>query len=247
MDKIVFIIAHKYFRGYPSYLKYYIDNILAFYDNALIIVVDNNSPNKEDIFRTISYNPKIIFLDNDIKCKFELGAYQVAIKYIIDNNLIEKYDYYVCTQDTYILKNKFNFGELKDVKAASIIGWRNDLAKMDVVATVLDELGLFNNLESTNLCWCNSFVVSNEKLTKLYGYLTKIIIERRHESEASERYLGRILSELNDGINYTIDGSDNSYLIDGVRYDCHNVNPYVNIDKHFCKIAQQKNEGTIEK
>src|SRR3972149_7218479 len=103
--KLVFIIAHKYFRGYESYLKLYITNIQNFYNDALILVVDNNSNFKDDIFNNIKSNINIIFLDNDIECKFELGAYQIGLKYLITNNLIDKYDYIVCTQDNFILKN----------------------------------------------------------------------------------------------------------------------------------------------
>lgn len=37
--KPAFIIAHKYFRGYESYLKHYVENILEFYGkNSLIIL-----------------------------------------------------------------------------------------------------------------------------------------------------------------------------------------------------------------
>ena len=86
--KIVFIIAHRYTRGYESYLKYYINNILSFYKNPLIIAVDNNSKHKDDIFDDIKNIDNVILLDNYIKCKFELGAYQVGFRYLLDN----KYD-----------------------------------------------------------------------------------------------------------------------------------------------------------
>jgi len=249
MDKIVFIIAHKYFKGYTSYLKYYISNILNFYENPLILVVDNNSLNKNEIFDTIDKNDNIIFIDNQIESKFELGAYQVGINYLIDNKLINEYDYFVFTQDNYIIKNKFDFNTLKinNTHAAPLIGWQNDLAKMDIVKPVLTNLGLFNRLDETNLCWCNSFVLSKDKVIEFYNYIKDIVITVRHQSEGSERYLGRILFELNNGVNFSIDGAINTFISNGVTYDCHSINGYAKIDKYFCKISQQKNENTNEK
>jgi hypothetical protein len=245
MDKLVFIIAHKYFRGYESYLKYYINNIKLLYPNYLILIVDNNSENKEDVYNTIEKDDNIIYLTNNIECKFELGAYIVGMKYLIDNNLSD-YDYYIFTQDTYILKNKYDFNILKNnnINATSIIGWDNDWEKMDVVQPILTRLGLFNRFNEVNLCWCNSFVISNKVIFKLYEYINDIVITVRHQSEGSERYLGRILYELNDSKNYAIDGAVNNYVINDVIYDCHSINPYDKIDKYFCKIAQQKNERT---
>lgn len=247
-DKICFIIAHKYFRGYESYLKYYIDNIFSFYENPLVLVVDNNSPNKDDIFNIIE-NDKVIFLENNIECKFELGAYQVGIDYLKINNLIDVYDYYIFTQDTYILKNIFDFNELKsnNINAASLIGLHNDWAKMDIVGPVLEKLNLLNDLDDIYLCWCNSFIISNKRLLDLQQYLQQIIIKTRHESEASERYLGKILFELNNHRNYAIDGRNNTFIVNNLSYDCHNVDVFSNTDKYFCKKAQQKNERTIER
>ena len=94
--KIVFIIAHKYFRGYPSYLSHYIDNIINFYgDRSLILVVDNNSNYPQEIFDTIPKISNLVFLTNDIECKFELGAYQVGMRYIFEKKLQDECEYFV--------------------------------------------------------------------------------------------------------------------------------------------------------
>lgn len=249
MDKVIFIIAHKYFRGYNSYLKYYIDNILKFYDDVLILVVDNNSEFKDDIFKTIEPKDNIVFLTNDIDCKFELGAYNVGFKYLMEKKELENFDYVFCTQDNYIIKKKYDIKILKDknVKSAPLIGLTNDYEKADVAAPILQRLDMMNKLENSLLCWCNSFVLSADKVSQFYEYIKDIVIINRHESEASERYLGRLLIELNNDLNFTIDGSDNTFFVEGVGYDCHNINPYNEIDKYFCKMAQQKNERTINR
>jgi hypothetical protein len=247
MDKVIFIIAHKYFRGYISYLKYYIDNILTFYENALILIVDNNSEFKDDVFNTIELKDNILFLDNDINCKFEVGAYNVGFKYLIEKNQLQNFDYIFCTQDNYIIKKKYDINILKnnDIKSGSLIGLFNDCEKSDIVIPILKRLNMIHKLESSLLCWCNSFILSVDKVAQFCEYIKDIIIVERYQSEASERYLGRLLFELNGGVNFTIDGSDNTFFVDGIGHNCHNINPYGEIDKYFCKISQQKNEKTV--
>ena len=198
MDKVVFIIAHKYFRGYTSYLKYYIDNILNFYEKSLILVVDNNSEFKEDILSTIEVKDNIVFLNNEIDCKFELGAYKVGFNYLMETNKLSEFDYVFCTQDNYIIKKKYNFNILKNnnIKAASIINLQNDYQKNDVALPILKKLGMTNKLESSFICWCNSFLLSTDRVSQFYEYIKDIVITVRHESEASERYLGRLLLEI---------------------------------------------------
>jgi hypothetical protein len=244
-----FIIAHKYVRGYPSYTEYYINNIQKHYPEALTIVVDNNSEHRDDIFKRLLLYNNVVLLDNNIDCKFELGAYQVGMKYILDNGLQNYYDYFMCTQDLYILKNKYDFSKLKgnNVGAAPIIGWSNDLEIMHIVQPVLEHFNLFNRLEETDLCWCSSFVVSKEKISYLYKYFRQIVITDREGSKASERYLGRLFLELNNGTKFSIDGSSNMYNVHGCNYDCHSVNVYAKVDKHFCKVSQKKTELTYER
>lgn len=248
-DRICFIIAHKYYRGYESYLKYYIDNIQTLYPHALTIVVDNNSKYVDDIFDPLRGCDNVVLLENDIECKFELGAYQVGIRYIINNNLLEQYTHYVCVQDTFVLKNYYDFDNnmtMQNCYARPINSMYADGACADVFESVLKKIGLYDHLDKINFCWCSSFVVASHKIEQLYNYLKQIIQKVRWESEGAERYLARILWELNEHRDCgDIDGSAADLHVR--HYDTWRVNIYSNSTSHFVKKVQQKNENTIDK
>ena len=244
--KICFIIAHKYIRGYESYLSYYISNINKFYEGALIIIVDNNSKYKDDIFSKIT-DTNVIFLNNDIECKFELGAYQVGLNYILTNNL-NIYNYYIFIQDNFVLKNKYDFNNLikNDVTACPINSYFYDVSgprMADICKDILTKLNLYDHLNDITFCWCVSFIVHTSKIEQLYLYIKDIIITTRVESEASERYLARILYELNDHKNFDIDGDIRQL---NQFYDCWKVNFYNEYKTYFVKKVQQKNEKTLD-
>ena len=255
-NKPVFIIAHKYYRGYESYVEYYINNIQKLYDDSLIIVVDNNSIYKDDIFDKIKTYDNVILLDNNIECKFEIGAYQIGLKYLIDNNLVDKYHFIVLSQDTFIIKNKVDFNKLydEDITACPINSYISDGYLQHISNMVLGKIGLLDNLDKITFCWCNSFIISTIKCKQLYDYLKEIVITHRDGSCASERYLARILWELNGYKNNDIDG-DIRYLgniWDGKpnpspKYDCHTVDIYSEIPSYFAKRIQGKTEKTIDK
>jgi len=245
-DRIVFIIAHKYIRGHATYLKYYTDNIKTYYPKALTVVVDNNSNHVDEIFQTLEQNDRLILLSNNIDCKFEIGAYRVGMRYLIDNNILDDYKYVVCTQDTFVLKNKYDFNILnnQNTTACTINSFHQDGLFQQASHAILAHLGLNNNLDKITFCWCNSFVVSTIKVHQLLGYLEQLTIQRSVEREVSERYLARILWELNEYINTDIDGNISNL---NQHYDCHTVD-IINstTPTYFVKRAHQRTENTPE-
>lgn len=247
-NKVCFIIAHKYFRGYESYLKHYIENIQKLYPEALTVVVDNNSKYPEDIFGPLRHLDRVTFLKNDYDGKFELGAYKVGLQYIIDNGLTDQYSYYICTQENFVLKNEFDFGSLVEKKTYALpinSMWAGgDAYARDVGDGVLNSIGLSTeNWDKADFCWCSSFIVASQKIKTLYEYLSKIVQTTRHESEAAERYLGVILWELNERRPCgDIDGSCKD--LHERYYDCWNPNMYQEVKSVFRKRVMQRNEHT---
>jgi len=250
-NRLIFIISHKYFRGYESYIEYYVNNIQNFYENALTIIVDNNSEYKEDVFINFMGKENIILLDNNIDSKFEIGAYTVGLKYIIDNNLQNQYDYIVLTQDTFVIKNKFNFETLSNIGVTScpLVGIKenskghNDVfGDFSLYEEVLSRLNLYNNMDKISFCWCNSFAINTSKTLELFSYFSKIKIVNRVQSCDSERFLARIIYELNEGENYSL---DSDFL--SLKYDCHSVDIRSNVEHYFVKRSQGKTELTKNK
>lgn len=239
--KPCFVIAHKWIRGpYHSYLKYYIENINKFYEDALIIVVDNNSVYKEDIFSTIT-DTNVIFLDNDTISKFEIGAYIVASKYIIENKLDKKYDYFFYTQDNYIIKNKVSLEELmeKDIYACPITTKVADGECGDVVYNALAPIGLYNRLNEITFVPASSFLVHGSKIEQLYSYIKHIVATIRWHCAGGERYLARIIYELNNHKNNDLDGD-----VDSIGYNSWTIDLYAPTTTYFAKKVEQKHENT---
>jgi hypothetical protein len=244
-NKVCFIIAHKYYRGYQSFLKYYIENIQKFYSEALTIVVDNNSKYPEDVFSPLCELSNVVFLTNDDESKFELGAYKIGARYVVDNGLVDQYSYFIFTQDNFVLKNFFDFDGLADKQtyALPINSMHPDGNYMDVCQRVLVPLGLFDNWSNIRFCWCNSFAVASERMEQMYGYLKTIVQKTRGDSEGSERYLARLLWELNDRKDCgDIDGDCRD--LPQRHYNCWTVDVFGNVSSYFAKRVQQKNEYT---
>lgn len=248
MSKVCFVIAHKFIRGYPSLLKFYIDNIQWLYPDALTIVVDNNSTYVEDVFGPLRSLPNVVFLTNDISCKFEVGAYRVGLKYILDNGLDKQYDHFVFSQENFVLRNYFDFNQLVEKKtwALPINNMRKggDHHYRDLYKDVLTKMGLpIDLVDKADFVWCHSFIVANHKLVELASYLKNIVITTRHDSEVSERWLAAVLYMLNE---YKDCGSIDGSCLDLPQrhYDCWDPNVYRPVTSIFRKRVMQRSEST---
>ena len=245
--RIGFVIAHKYYRGYPSYIKYYITNIQKFYKNSYILIVDNNSTYLEDIQESLKDidNTNIQLIVNDSSQKFELGAYNYGIQYLINNDLVNSFDYVVFAQDTFVLKNKYDFNnlEINNVKACSLTTYYPDGYLSHIWEPILTNLGMCDNLDKMTFCWCVSFILSKSSIITFHNLTKDAPVTIRVDSEATERWLARILYHLNNNSNFNIDGD-----IRHLKYDCHSVNIY---DTHpmyyFVKRTQRKTDTTQDK
>jgi hypothetical protein len=134
-------------------------------------------------------------LENTSESKFELGAYKFATEYIKNNNI--KVDYYVCTQDTFVLVNKYDFNTLikNNVKAAALEHFYFRLA-FNLHINVLSKLNLYDPREKFLCCWCSSWCCDHDSLLKIYDLLYNIVPTTREHSTQTERYMGKILKLL---------------------------------------------------
>ena len=249
MDKpLCFVIAHRYYRMYPSYIQYYVDNIQKYYENALTIIVDNNSSYLTDIIEKFVNYKDVVILINNTECKFELGAYNEGIRYLIQTNIYDNYSFVIFSQDTFVLKNKFDFQALTDkqtlagVFVGSNCGQHFDYG-FDTHPTVQHfwntlEMNKYYPFPHRSFCWCCSFFLHSSKIAEFLNLTQHIVIKVRNDSCALERYLWMIMYRLNNNVLENIDG-----LLEEIhlKYHCHNVD-IINgtIESYFVKHTQQK-------
>lgn len=251
-NKICFVIALKYYRTHPVYIREYVDNIRKHYTDSFIIIVDNNSEHIEDI--TFEYD-NVIIITNTSDQKFELGAYNLGIKYIIDNGLTEKYEYYTFTQETFMLCEKFDIGELANngVKACPLVCSKqgsfarefiNEFVfgrKETLIIDTITELGLTSKIPELTFCFASSFILHKSKLSNFNKMTSHIKILNKIHSQCCERFLAGIFYILNDGVNTALEDK----LVD----DFYSSICPGNIIKltYFTKYLHFRNENTIEK
>ena len=239
---LCFIIACKLYRQYPIYLEHYVSNIQKFYPSALTILVDNNSSYNEYYERFMDMK-NVVCIENTSESKFELGAYKFATEYIKQNTL--NFDYYVCTQDTFILVNKYDFNTLvaNGTKACALSHFHFNKSN-NYHKHVLSQLNLYDPNEEFLCCWCSSWCCDHESLLSINTLLNSIVPVIRYHSEQTERYMGKILKLLNNNVSASIETE-----IECNNYNCHSIDPTSEEAKqygnYFIKHAQQKNENTL--
>ena len=66
------------------------------------------------------------------------------MRYLIDNNILDNYKYIVCTQDTFVLKNKYDFNILnnQNTTACTINSYYQDGIHQHLSNAILAQLGL---------------------------------------------------------------------------------------------------------
>jgi uncharacterized protein YkuJ len=251
-NNILFIIAHKYIKSYKTYLQYTIDNVIKFYPNNHILIVDNNSEDIRDIIQKYELYKNVKIIINNTPCKFELGAYKRGIEYLLSdesNGVFPKwntFDYCVFCQDTMVLKNKYNFQNLKENKitACTIYRYIQDHHFFEITKQMLESANLFDSIDKITCCVFSSFILHSSKMQSFLEITKPIAISTKRDSEACERALARILYELNDNRNFDIDG-----CVYEAKYDIWNSKK-IDIDvetecpHYFFKVIQNKTEHT---
>lgn len=242
----LFIIAHKYYRGYKSILKYYITNIFTFYPKSHVVVVDNNSTHIDDMRNNLRDLQNVTILTNNSDCKFELGAYNVGINHILANpDKYAEFEYTVFTQDNFILKRKYDFQNLttNEVKACPLVGTPNNgryWIHHSHIPHMFDKLHLTGRERDVSFCWCNSFILHSSAIAEFLALTKDMKVVCRHDSEACERYFAAILYKLNNFKRFSIDGD-----METVSYNIWDINVLHDTPpEHFVKIHQQKTERT---
>jgi len=236
---ILFIIALKYFRNYDTFIKYYVDNIQKFYPDSFILIIDNNSNYIADIHTMFNGYDNVKIITNTSTKKMDIGAYLFGIDYLVENNLVNTYDFVVFSQDTYVLKNKYDFNIFieNNITAAAVHSFPVGPGMLS--KEMVDNLQLTHVLDKITLCWCNTFILHKSKILELRKMLSPIVIFDKSTTHYAERFLSGMLYILNNNSNFALDYTDQCTYLRKV------TNPETCTEnRYFIKILQNKDDRT---
>ena len=249
-----FIIASYYVRSHKTYIKTYVDRINKFYTDSFVIIVDNGSKYIEDVEDMLKEYTNDTIVKHNLECRFEIGAYKCGINYLKDNNLLDKYEYVVFSQDTFVINRYFDFNILAKTNTVATsfnhLGGLTDMNTNRTVMDVFDKLNITDKYDgkNINLTWCNSFILHKNNILPFYEIVKDIVVLERFGhcgSVQTERYLSGIMYYLNNYKSQSICGNVKSPDILG--YDCWNVDIENNsLPHYFVKEVQQKTEKTVD-
>lgn len=251
--RVCFIIANKYIKNYVSFIDYYVSNIQKFYKDSLIIIVDNNSENLEDITNRLKpyENDNLVFLTNNTDCKFELGGYKLGINYLLEHGLVDKYTYYIFTQDTYVLTNKYDFNQLLEnntlacpIKLHNADTFNRHYGSFftPIVTHVLKKTNLEHRIQELRLCWANSFILHTSTIEIFQSFVSDITVKSKDQSQETERFLGAIIFILNNNKNTSI---EEIYTEEEIHPHLWNIDiPNTKTSNYFTKRLTSKDEFT---
>jgi len=166
--------------------KYSIVQLTKTFENARIIIVDNNSQNSDWYNFIKSLNLTLLINDSEIN-KYEIGAYNYGLKFF-------RADKYLCIQHNIIFKN--NILQELNIYQPDVYVFQNiDHLSWDHFGLMLvnSYLAKINQGEYTNqrLCVWNSFYCNNEMINLLVKYkILEMDCKNKNDSNAFERILG---------------------------------------------------------
>lgn len=245
--KYCFVIAHRHVVGYESYLQFYIYHIEKYHSGSCIIVVDNNSASplgNEDYIRD---NKRVVFLTNLSNCKFEIGAYLTGIDFLVSRAMLPLFDVIFFTQDNFVLKNKINHKRLcRDQFVAATICTFDFWDIDDVTKKMFHDLKLSFDRSKVHFgCWCSSFLIRANLVEVLRSRLGRLTLTTRAQSQAGERALGQLLSQLSIELaNKPLDALDGRTT--DLPYNPFSIDLILDsVPTTFGKRLQQKTEVTV--
>ena len=210
-NKLCFILANNYVKTSIPIIQQQLDTIRNWYANSFIIISINEADKPDsldEIYKTFMNYTNLIILSNTSDHKDDLGAFYIAINWLMDtNNLVFKS--YIFMQNNLVLEHKFNFDVLQkyDIKCCR---FRNHWEHMNNISyaeqhnrhlyknipDILKTLNIKNKELIMNICCNFNCIINDENILKFYEYIKLCKITNKYDYEVYERVMGYILDEI---------------------------------------------------